>query len=60
MIKNKRNINIEITNYYDQKENVDINIQNSNATKNPKSLKFTKNQMTSKSGFLPKLFKANF
>ena len=60
MIKKKRNINIEITNYYDQKENVDINILNSNASKNSKSLKFTKNQMSSKSGFLPKLLKANF
>ena len=29
-IKNKRNINIEITNYYDEKENIDTNIMHLN------------------------------
>ena len=61
MIKNKRNINIEITNYYDEKENMDTNIMHLNTSKKPKSLKFTKNQENSKSGFLPKLsMKTNF
>ena len=61
MIKKKQNVKIEISNYYEQKENIHVNIQHENTPKKIKSLKFTKNQTNSRSGFLPKLFfKNNF
>ena len=61
MIKKKQNVNIEISNYYEQKENIHVNIQHENTPKKIKTLKFTKNQTNCRSGFLPKLFfKNNF